>query len=107
MRRARPAAAGGRRGNGGGGVDPFTAATLAWQAGTVFTLRSLGLLAEPARAARLLTDYAIEKQRAFAAGALAASRAALTGADPAAVLAAALRPAHRRLRANHRRLTRS
>lgn len=86
-------------------MTPFAAAMLAWQAGTVFTLRSLGLWAEPARAQALLTQYALEKQRAFAAGSMAAGKAALSGADPAAVVAAALRPAQRRVRVNHRSLT--
>lgn len=87
-------------------MNPFATAMLAWQAGTVFTLRSLSLWSEPARAQALLVEFAMEKQRAFAAGGFAAGRAVLTGADPAAVMAAALRPAHRRLRANHRAMTR-
>lgn len=87
-------------------MTPFAAAAFAWQAGTVFAMRSLTLWAEPARAQALLAEYAFEKQRAFAAGGLAAGRAALAGADPAAVMAAALRPAQRRVRVNHRSLTR-
>jgi len=87
-------------------MNPFVAAAFAWQAGTVFALRSLTIWAEPARAQALLAQYAFEKQRAFAAGTLAAGRAAMAGADPAAVMAAALRPAQRRVRANHRTLTR-
>jgi hypothetical protein len=87
-------------------MTPFAAAMLAWQAGTVFTLRSQTMWSDPARAQLLLTQYAMEKQRAFAVGTAAAGRAALAGADPAAVLQAALLPAHRRLRANHRALTR-
>ena len=88
-------------------VNPFVAAMFAWQAGTVFTLRSLGLWAEPAKAQARLTTYLLEKQRAFAKGATEASLAALAGADPARVAAAALAPAHRRVRANHRSLTRT
>jgi hypothetical protein len=87
-------------------MTPFAAAILAWQAGTVFTLRSMGIWSDPLRAQALLVEFAVEKQRAFAAGTVAAGRAALTGADPSAVMAAALRPAHRRLRANHRALMR-
>ena len=87
-------------------MNPFVAALFAWQAGTVFTLRSLGLMAEPAKAQARLTTYLIEKQRAFARGATEASLAALAGADPTRIAAAALAPAHRRVKANHRSLTR-
>jgi hypothetical protein len=83
-------------------VNPFAAAAFAWQAGMVFTLRSLELWTEPAKAQARLAEYAFEKQRAFTAGAMRAGRAALAGADPAAVAAAALEPARRRVRANHR-----
>lgn len=86
-------------------MTPFAAATFAWQASAVFTLRSLGLWSDPAMAQALLTEYALEKQRAFMAGSMAAGRAALSGADPARIMAAALRPAQRRVRANHRSLT--
>jgi hypothetical protein len=86
-------------------MTPFTAAVFAWQAGTVFALRSLGLWGDPVRAQALLAEYAQEKQRAFMAGSQAAGRAALAGSDPATVLAAALRPAQRLVKANHRRLT--
>ncbi len=86
-------------------MTPFTAAAFAWQAGTVFALRSLGLWSDPVRAQALLAEYALEKQRAFVAGSMAAGRAALSGADPARVMAAALRPAQRRVKANHRSLT--
>ena len=88
-----------------GGADPLSAAAFAWQAGTVFALRSLGLWAEPAKAQARLTEYVIEKQRAFAKGAVEASLAALSGADPGRVAEAALRPARTRVRANHRSLT--
>ena len=87
-------------------MNPFTTAVLAWQTGFVFTLRSMQLWAEPAKAGAQLTEFALEKQRAFAAGAVAAGQAALTGADAPAVLAAALAPAHRRVRANARKLFR-
>ncbi len=71
----------------------------------VFTLRSAQLWARPAEAHATLTGYAIEKQRAFTAGALAAGQAALAGAAAPAVLAAAVAPAHRRVKANMRKLT--
>jgi hypothetical protein len=85
-------------------LDPFTTAAFAWQAGMVFTLRSFQLLTQPAMAQAMLTEYAFEKHRAFSAGALAASQAMLAGAAAPAVMAAALRPAHRRVRVNHRKL---
>jgi hypothetical protein len=85
-------------------MNPFTTAMLAWQTSMVFTLRSMELWAEPTRAQAKLTEYAFEKQRAFAAGAVAASQAALAGHHPQAVVNAALRPAHRRVRANARKL---
>lgn len=86
-------------------MNPFTAAAFAWQSGMVFTLRSAQLWARPAEAHATLTGYAIEKQRAFTAGALAAGQAALAGAAAPAVLAAAVAPAHRRVKANMRKLT--
>ena len=85
-------------------VDPFTAAIFTWQAGFVFTLRSMQLWAEPAQAQAQLTAYALEKQRAFALGMAAAGKATLAGAAAPAVLAAAMAPAHRRVRANARKL---
>lgn len=85
-------------------MTPFAAALMAWQAGTVFTLRSMGMWTDPVRAQMLLAEYAMEKQRAFTAGSMAAGRAAMAGADPARVMAAALRPAQRRVTANHKAL---
>lgn len=87
-------------------MTPFAAAAFAWQAGMVFTLRSIELWAAPAQAQAHLTRYAIEKQRAFALGAVKAGQAALAGADPASVAAAALGPAQRRVKANVRSLSR-
>ena len=87
-------------------MNPFTTALFAWQTGFVFTLRSMQLWAEPAKATAQLTEFALEKQRAFMAGAMAASQVAMTGADAPAVLAAALGPAQRRVRANARKLFR-
>jgi hypothetical protein len=85
-------------------VNPFTATAFAWQAGFVFTLRSMQLWTEPAKAQAQLTAYALEKQRAFALGMAAAGKAALAGAEAPAVLAAAMAPAHRRVKANARKL---
>ena len=87
-------------------MNPFTTALFAWETGFVFTLRSLRLWAEPAKAGAQLTEYALETQRAFPAGAIAAGKAALAGADVPAVAAAALEPARRRVRANARKLVR-
>jgi hypothetical protein len=87
-------------------TNPAAFALLAWQAGWVFTIRSAQLWAEPATAAATLAEMAAEKQRAFTAGAFAAGRAALDGARPDLVAAAALRPARRRVAANLRQLTR-
>ena len=87
-------------------MSPFTAASFAWQTAFVFTLRSLQLWTEPTEAQARLTAYALEKQRAFAAGAMAAGQAALAGAAAPAVMAAALAPAHRRVRANAKQLMR-
>ncbi len=85
-------------------MNPFVAAAFAWQAGTVFALRSIALWTDPLAAQARLAEFALEKQQAFAAGAARAGRAALAGADPARIAAAALEPARRRVRANHRRL---
>jgi hypothetical protein len=87
-------------------VPPTAFALFAWQTGWVFTLRSLQLWAEPATAFTELGAMALEKQRAFAAGALAASQAALAGSRPDLVMAAALDPSRRRVAANMRALRR-
>lgn len=84
--------------------DPFTYGLFAWQTGWVFALRSAALWTEPAKAQAKLTEYALEKQKAFATGALDAGTAMMAGASPAAVAAAALAPSHRRVRANARKL---
>ena len=86
--------------------NPAAYAWLAWQASWVFALRSAQLMAEPASAATALTEMAAEKPRAFAAGAVAAGRAAWLGSRPDVVAAAALKPARRRVAANLRALTR-
>lgn len=86
-------------------MNPFTAAAFAWQSGMVFALRSAQLWSQPADAHGKLAGYALEKQRAFTAGALAAGQAAMAGAAAPAVFAAAVAPAQRRVRANMRKLT--
>jgi hypothetical protein len=86
--------------------DPAEYALFAWQAGWVFALRSAQLWAEPAQAAATLAEMAAEKQKAFAQGAIAAGLAAMQGARPDLVAAAALRPARRRVMANMRALGR-
>jgi len=86
--------------------SPADYALFAWQAGWVFALRSAQLWAEPARAAATLAEMAAEKQKAFAQGAVAAGIAAMQGARPDLVAAAALRPARRRVSANVRALGR-
>lgn len=86
-------------------MDPEAFARFAWQAGTVFALRSWGLTQNPAEASFRLSEMAIEKQRAFAEGAVAAWWAVMLGSRPDVVAAAALRPARRRVSANHRSLT--
>jgi hypothetical protein len=85
-------------------LNPFTAATFAWETSLVFTLRSMQLWAEPATAQTKLAGYVLEKQTAFTAGAMAAGQAAMRGAAAPAVLAAAMLPAHRRVRANAKKL---
>ena len=86
-------------------MTPFAAATFAWQAATVCTLRSWQLWTDPAQAQARLAEYAMEKQRAFTEGAFKAGEAVLAGADAQAVLTAALRPAQRRVAANVRALS--
>jgi hypothetical protein len=87
-------------------TSPAHYALLAWQAGWVFAIRSAQLWTDPATAGPALAAMAAEKQRAFAAGALAAGRAALRGSAPDVVASAALRPSRRRVAANLRSLTR-
>ncbi len=87
-------------------MPPAAYALLAWQASWVFTLRSMQLWAQPAEAAASLMRMAEEKHRAFAAGAVDATAAALRGARPEMVAAAALAPARRRVEANMRKLAR-
>jgi hypothetical protein len=76
----------------------------AWQTGWVFALRSAELWTEPAKAQSRLARYALEKQKAFAIGAVRAGAAAMGGAGPEAVIRAALAPSRQRVRANARKL---
>lgn len=62
--------------------------------------RSIALWTEPHNAVPALARMAAEKQRAFTEGAFAAGRAVARGEVPSAVVAAALRPARRRVRRN-------
>lgn len=87
-------------------TNPAAYALFAWQAGWVFTLRSVQLATQPAEAATALAAMVEEKQKAFLEGAIAASRAVLDGARPDVVADAALRPARRRVAANMRALNR-
>jgi hypothetical protein len=87
-------------------TTPVGYAWMAWQASWVFTLRSAQLWADPATAASELARMAAEKQAAFAAGALAAGKAAMLGTRPDLVAHAAMAPARRRVAANLRQLTR-
>ncbi|MBR0679662.1 antifreeze protein [Roseomonas eburnea] len=70
------------------------------EAQTVMLRRSFALWAEPHNAGPALARMVVEKQHAFAQGALAAGFAIARGAEPAAVAAAALRPARQRVRRN-------
>jgi hypothetical protein len=88
-------------------THPAAFALLAWQSGWVFALRSAQLWADPATATAALAEMAAEKQKAFAAGAIAAGRAAMLGSRPDLVAAAAIRPARRRVAANLRLLTKT
>ncbi|WP_198369690.1 hypothetical protein [Roseomonas rosulenta] len=72
------------------------------EAQTVMLRRSLALWAEPHAAGPALARMVTEKQRACLDGAIAAGFAAARGAHPAVVLAAAVRPARRRVRRNLR-----
>lgn len=85
-------------------MNPFSAGLFFWQAGLVFTTRSLELWTEPAQAQARLAGYALEKQRAFVEGMAAAGTAAMAGATAEAVASAALGPARKRVRANARAL---
>ena len=80
---------------------------MAWQTGTVFTLRSLDLWADPVRAGPRMMVHMAEKQRAMTRGAIGLAAAAARGAAPLALLEAAMEPARRRVAANARGLARA
>ena len=88
----------------GRGMDPLSYGLFAWQTGWVFALRSAELWTEPAKAQARLTEYALEKNKAFTEGAVKAGFALMEGAAPATVAAAALAPSRKRVRANARKL---
>ncbi len=81
-------------------MNPFDAWRFLAEAQMVMLRRSVALWAEPHNAAEALARMAMEKQVAFAQGAAAAGVAVARGAGPDAVMAAALRPARRRVRRN-------
>jgi hypothetical protein len=86
-------------------MRPEAMVLFAWEAGWVFTLRSLRLATQPSpEAAESLASMIAEKQQAFTEGALAAGKAMLDGSRPDVVAAAALRPSRRRVSANLRAL---
>lgn len=72
------------------------------EAQSVMLRRSVALWSEPESAGPALARMVAEKQRAFLDGAIAAGFAAARGAHPAAVAAAAIRPARSRVRRNLR-----
>ncbi|MDB5315029.1 MAG: hypothetical protein JWO24_873 [Rhodospirillales bacterium] len=85
-------------------MDVTALARFAWEASAVFTRRSFDLAQNPVDAGFRLSDMALEKQRAFTEGAMAAWDAALIGTRPDLVAVAALLPAQRQVTENHRRL---
>jgi hypothetical protein len=87
-------------------MNPAAYALFAWQAGWVFTLRSMQLGTDPVGASAALAEMVAEKQKAFTDGAFAAGRAVMDGARMDVVAEAAMRPARRRVSANMRALNR-
>ena len=85
-------------------ANPF--ATYAWfaEAGWVFAMHSAQLWADPARASARLAALGVEKQEAFAKGAMKATTAAMRGATPDTIARVAMAPARRSVRANARKL---
>ncbi|MBR0662133.1 hypothetical protein [Neoroseomonas oryzicola] len=78
----------------------------AWfaEAGWVFMMHSVRILADPARASARLAALGAEKRKAFAEGAIKASAAALRGAELQIIAKKAMAPARRRVRANAARI---
>ncbi len=85
-------------------TNPFAAYAWLAEAGWVFGVHSAQLWAEPAKAGARLAALGAEKQKAFAEGAVKAGAAAMVGSVPEVVLAAALAPSRKRVRANARKL---
>jgi hypothetical protein len=85
---------------------PDQFALFAWQAGWVFGLRSLDLAVSPLEAPAAMAAHVLEKQKAFAEGAVRATIAMMEGARPDVVAAAALAPSRKRVAANIRALRR-
>ena len=85
-------------------ANPFAAYAWFAEAGWVFAMRNAQLWADPARASARLAALGVEKQKAFAEGAVRASLAAMRGATPDIVARAAMAPARRRVRANARKI---
>ena len=83
-------------------ANPFAAFAWFAEAGWVFAVHSAQLWADPAKAGGRLAALRLEKQRAFAEGAVRAGAAAMRGGSPDAVAKAAMAPARRRVRANAR-----
>ncbi len=78
----------------------------AWfaEAGWVFMAHSTQMMLDPLGAGARLAVLGAEKQAAFAEGAMKAGLAAMTGAGPEQVAAAAMAPARRAVRANARKI---
>lgn len=84
-------------------MKAFDAWRFLTEAQLVMFRRSLALWsAEPHNAGTALMRMVTEKQVAFSQGAAAAGLALVRGASPDAVMAAALRPARKRVRRNVR-----
>ena len=84
-------------------MNPFDAWRFLTEAHTVMLRRSIALLAaEPHQAGPALMMMAVEKHIAFSEGAAAAGLALARGATPEVVMAAAIRPARKRVRRNVR-----
>ncbi len=85
-------------------ANPFAAYAWFAEAGWVFAMHSAQLWADPARASARLAALGVEKQKAFAEGAMKATAAAMRGATPDTVARVAMAPARRRVWANARKI---
>lgn len=86
-----------------GGMFPLSMGLFAWQSGMVFLTCGAKLFSDP-QAGTTLQGMITEKQKAFTDGAMAAGRAAMTGASPQRIAAAGMAPARKRVRANMAKL---